>query len=407
MICLLLLKLHTAASLSRFTTCDAARFSAFALTDCAGYVRAGILLRLLGVSLSGLVLGVQILRLLTDLLVPLRFSWSLALILLLSLASCNLCWPMSSSTTACLMHSRHPALCILASVLICAVLHASLESPPRWLYSWVRVLHASWTDFVRFSWIFCSLMLLNPPVYPSSVVPRHSALLLVVLMTPLPLLEINSQLAYVATMANRAWVPVLVDPAHSSCFHLSISVSLWLNTTSHGLAACSSCYSHSAALDVHRWRSSRLRFSVFKHLWRTSALSRWKLRFPSAILSLFLVSLPLTTGSRRKLHELDLSVWSLGHGAVRSGLQHHCVILCHGVVVVCGKTSSTTVRYLSSVSPFAPCAERFARCYMSCVSLLHCCACISTRLHSLWLSAATANCELDTRIVILSLKNAC
>ena len=35
-----------------------------------------------------------------------------------------------SSTMACLMLSRHHALCSLASAFICAVLHTSLESPP-------------------------------------------------------------------------------------------------------------------------------------------------------------------------------------------------------------------------------------------------------------------------------------
>ena len=76
-------------------------------------------------------------RLLLDHLVPLRFSR----FMVLSVASCDvasftvLCspWlfaPCVSSTMACLMLSRHPSLSSLTSALICAVLHASLESLP-------------------------------------------------------------------------------------------------------------------------------------------------------------------------------------------------------------------------------------------------------------------------------------
>ena len=65
---------------------------------------------------------------------------------------------------------------------------------------------------------------------------------------------------------------------------------------------------------------------------------------------------------------MAFSFWSLGtlprRGPLR--LRQHCVILCHHVVVVRGKTSSTTVRFLSSVSLFAPCAECFACHYMGC-----------------------------------------
>ena len=39
--------------------------------------------------------------------------------------------------------------------------------------------------------------------------------------TRLVLLDMNSRRTYITSMANRAWVPVLVDPAH-------ISVSIWL-----------------------------------------------------------------------------------------------------------------------------------------------------------------------------------
>ena len=91
------------------------------------------LLCLLGLFLFGLVLGVQILGALHAHLLIDFTSISCSSVLLLvpgaSVASCNLCWPMSSSTMACLMRSQHPSPCSLISTLICAALHTSLESP--------------------------------------------------------------------------------------------------------------------------------------------------------------------------------------------------------------------------------------------------------------------------------------
>ena len=125
------------------------------------------LLRLRGASLSGLVLGVQILGTLRALLL-IDFS-SITSFLCASLGPrCSLLLPATSSftassvgillgshslsippkgtisrdrslwlfaahvssTMACLMLSRHPSLCSLTSALIYVVLHTSLESPP-------------------------------------------------------------------------------------------------------------------------------------------------------------------------------------------------------------------------------------------------------------------------------------
>ena len=47
---------------------------------------------------------------------------------------------------------------------------------------------------------------------------------------------------------------------------------------------------------------------------------------------------------------LSLFLWKLCHCAAHWSLQHHCVILCHGVIVVRSKTSSSTVWYLIHMS---------------------------------------------------------
>ena len=57
------------------------------------------------------------------------------------------------------------------------------------------------------------------------------------------LLDMSSQQAHVTRMADRAWVPVLVDPAHISSDKLDVHV-----TWSRSLLIR---YSYNAAFDTH------------------------------------------------------------------------------------------------------------------------------------------------------------